>query len=65
MVWMSERAPLTVVIYLKLINQRKPITFGMVTKGGSEVPVDQSDPIFVVAEGPGTDAFLFCMLSIP
>ena len=33
----------------------------MMTKGGSEVPVDLSDPVFVVTEGPGTDTFLFCM----
>ena len=46
-------------------NQCKHITFGMVTKGVSEVPVDQSDPIFAVAEGAGTETVLFCTLSIP
>ncbi len=37
----------------------------MVTKGGSDVPADQSDPVFAVAEGAGMDRFLVCMLSIP
>lgn len=45
--------------------KEKHITFGMVTKVGSKVSVDQSDPVLVMAEGPGTDTFLFCMLSIP
>lgn len=37
----------------------------MVTEGGSEVPVVQSDPGFGITEGVGRDTFLFCMLSAP
>lgn len=37
----------------------------MVSNGGSEVILDQSAPVFAVAEGAGTDALLFCMLSSP
>lgn len=41
------------------------VTFGMVTKGGSEVAVVQSDPGFAITEGAGRDTFLFCVLSAP
>lgn len=41
------------------------VTFGMVTKEGSEVPIVQSDPGFAITEGAGTDVFLFCALSTP
>lgn len=41
------------------------VTFGMVTKGGSEVAAVQSDPGFAITEGVGRDPFLLCVLSPP
>lgn len=35
----------------------------MVLNGVLEVILDQSEPVFAVAEGAGTVALLFCMLS--
>lgn len=41
------------------------VTFGMVTEGGSEVAVVQSDPGLAITEGAGRDPVLFCVLSAP
>lgn len=65
-IWSSWHQPNSVYhLTQKIQNHYKLVTFGMVTEGGSEVPVVQSDPGFGITEGVGTDTFLFCMLSTP